>query len=122
MKHLSRKYKKRILRKNKISKKKIKPKKSVNRKSVKKSVNRKKTTTRKRRRVGGGDSDSEEDEEVAKYLIIKIRILRDPEFDEPIDAMIYMIIAGLGFAALENILVLFVLKQPDLIEKTILSK
>ena len=69
MKHLSRKYKKRILRKNKISKKKIKPKKSVNRKSVKKSVNRKKTTTRKRRRVGGGgDSDSEEDEEVAKYF------------------------------------------------------
>jgi RsiW-degrading membrane proteinase PrsW (M82 family) len=60
-------------------------------------------------------------EEVAKYLIIKIRILRDPEFDEPIDAMIYMIIAGLGFAALENILVLFVLKQPDLIEKTILT-
>ncbi|MCX6738186.1 MAG: PrsW family intramembrane metalloprotease [Candidatus Parcubacteria bacterium] len=60
-------------------------------------------------------------EEVAKYLIIRIRILGDPEFDEPIDAMIYMIIAGLGFAALENILVLFVLKQPDLMEKTILT-
>ena len=69
MKHLSRKYKKRILRKNKISKKKIKPKKSVNRKSVKKSVSRKKTTTRKRRRIGGGgDSDIEEDAEVAKYF------------------------------------------------------
>ncbi|MBU3964459.1 PrsW family intramembrane metalloprotease [Patescibacteria group bacterium] len=60
-------------------------------------------------------------EEVAKYLIIKFRILRDPAFDEPIDAMIYMIIAGLGFAALENILVLFVLKQPELLEKTILT-
>lgn len=69
MKHLSRKYKKRILRKNKISKKKIKPKKSVNRKSIKKSVNRKKTTTRKRRRVGGSDSDSEDDDEVAKYFL-----------------------------------------------------
>ena len=79
MKHLSRKYKKRILRKNKISKKKIKPKKSVNRKSVKKSVNRKKTTTRKRRRVGGGgDSDSEEDEEVAKYFPDRIPTPRIP--------------------------------------------
>ncbi|HZZ99275.1 MAG TPA: PrsW family glutamic-type intramembrane protease, partial [Candidatus Paceibacterota bacterium] len=30
-----------------------------------------------------------------------------PEFDEPVDAMIYMMTAGLGFAAIENILVLF---------------
>ena len=34
-------------------------------------------------------------------------VLRNPEFDEPVDAMIYMIAAGLGFAAIENILVLF---------------
>ena len=33
--------------------------------------------------------------------------MRSPEFDEPIDAMIYMITAGLGFAAMENILVMF---------------
>jgi len=57
-------------------------------------------------------------EELAKYLVIKFRVLRDPEFDEPVDAMIYMIIVGLGFAALENILILFLLKEPYLLEKT----
>jgi len=46
-------------------------------------------------------------EEIAKYLPIHFYVLNDPEFDEPIDAMIYMIISGLGFAALENILFLF---------------
>ena len=34
------------------------------------------------------------------------KVLNNQEFDEPVDAMIYMIIAGLGFAALENILCL----------------
>lgn len=43
-------------------------------------------------------------EEVFKYLVVRLKVLRDPEFDEPLDAMLYMIIAGLGFAALENIL------------------
>lgn len=46
-------------------------------------------------------------EEYLKFLLIKLKIINDPEFDEPIDAMIYMIIAALGFAAAENILVLF---------------
>ncbi|MEA3452740.1 MAG: PrsW family glutamic-type intramembrane protease [Patescibacteria group bacterium] len=58
-------------------------------------------------------------EELAKYLIIKFRVLRDHEFDEPVDAMIYMIIVGLGFAALENILILSLLREPYLLEKTI---
>jgi RsiW-degrading membrane proteinase PrsW (M82 family) len=43
-------------------------------------------------------------EEYVKYLVVKIRILRDPDFDVPVDAMLYMIIAALGFAAVENIL------------------
>lgn len=43
-------------------------------------------------------------EEYVKYLVTKIRVLHDSEFDEPTDAMIYMIVAGLGFAAIENIL------------------
>lgn len=60
-------------------------------------------------------------EELAKYLVVKLRILKDPEFDEPVDAMIYMIIVGLGFAAVENILILFQLAQPFLAEKTILA-
>lgn len=46
-------------------------------------------------------------EEVIKFYAIKILVLKNPEFDEPIDAMIYMITAGLGFAAMENILVMF---------------
>ncbi|MDI6591452.1 MAG: PrsW family intramembrane metalloprotease [Patescibacteria group bacterium] len=44
-------------------------------------------------------------EEILKYLVVKEKVLNNPEFDEPIDAMLYMIIAGLGFAALENILI-----------------
>lgn len=46
-------------------------------------------------------------EEVFKYLVVRDKVLSDPEFDEPIDAMLYMIIAALGFAALENILIFF---------------
>jgi len=45
-------------------------------------------------------------EELLKFLVVKEEVLNDPEFDEPIDAMIYMIIAALGFAAGENILTL----------------
>src|SRR3989344_2616941 len=46
-------------------------------------------------------------EEVVKLYAIRWLILYDPEFDEPVDAMIYMITAALGFAAMENILVMF---------------
>ncbi len=44
-------------------------------------------------------------EEVVKYWASRT-VLRSPEFDEPVDAMIYMITAGLGFAAAENLLLL----------------
>ncbi|MBI2637259.1 MAG: PrsW family intramembrane metalloprotease, partial [Candidatus Sungbacteria bacterium] len=43
-------------------------------------------------------------EEYFKYGAVKILALRRADFDEPIDAMIYMITAALGFAALENAL------------------
>ena len=46
-------------------------------------------------------------EEILKYLVVKERVLNNPEFDEPLDAMLYMVIAALGFAGLENILILF---------------
>ncbi|MBP9822261.1 MAG: PrsW family intramembrane metalloprotease [Candidatus Pacebacteria bacterium] len=46
-------------------------------------------------------------EEFLKYYAVKIVALNDSSFDEPVDAMIYMMMAGLGFAAIENILVLF---------------
>ncbi|QQG45725.1 MAG: PrsW family intramembrane metalloprotease [Candidatus Sungiibacteriota bacterium] len=41
-------------------------------------------------------------EEYIKYLPVKLLITKRPDFDEPIDAMIYMMTAALGFAAIEN--------------------
>lgn len=46
-------------------------------------------------------------EEFLKYLVIRGKVLVSSELDEPIDIMLYMIIAALGFAASENILILF---------------
>ncbi len=45
-------------------------------------------------------------EEILKYLVVKKTVLGHHEFDEPVDAMIYMIVSALGFAALENLLIL----------------
>lgn len=45
-------------------------------------------------------------EEILKYGAAYLAALRKKSFDEPIDALIYLITAGLGFAALENILFL----------------
>lgn len=45
-------------------------------------------------------------EEFVKYLVVRLKVLGSPEFDEPTDAMLYMIIAALGFAAIENVLYL----------------
>ena len=43
-------------------------------------------------------------EETAKLLMVTITVLRSKAFDEPIDAMEYLITTALGFAALENVL------------------
>lgn len=51
-------------------------------------------------------------EEVIKYLVVRWSVLRNQEFDEPLDTMLYMIIAALGFAALENILILWAQEAP----------
>jgi len=45
-------------------------------------------------------------EELMKYLAARWGALKSNAFDEPVDAMIYMITAGLGFAAIENLIVL----------------
>ncbi len=58
-------------------------------------------------------------EEVLKYLVVREKVLRSPEFDEPIDAMLYMIIAALGFAALENILLFFRLGPEFLVKEAL---
>lgn len=46
-------------------------------------------------------------EEFLKFFAIYLVIVRNPEFNEPVDGMIYMISAALGFAAIENVLMLF---------------
>jgi len=53
-------------------------------------------------------------EEYAKYAAIKFLVMRRKEFDEPVDAMIYMMTAALGFAALENVLFTFPLFRENL--------
>ena len=45
-------------------------------------------------------------EEVFKYFAAHFAALRRPQYDEPIDALIYMITAAVGFAAVENALYL----------------
>jgi len=45
-------------------------------------------------------------EELLKYLVVKFGVLKNPEFDEPVDSMIYLIMSALGFAAAENIYLL----------------
>ena len=42
-------------------------------------------------------------EEMMKFAAAHFVIAKNPEFDEPVDAMIYMVVAALGFATLENI-------------------
>lgn len=46
-------------------------------------------------------------EEYVKYKSAKRFVLKGKDFDEPVDAMIYLITVALGFAAFENILFLF---------------
>jgi len=43
-------------------------------------------------------------EEGLKFLVVYLAVYRHPEFDEPMDGIVYATAAGLGFATLENIL------------------
>jgi RsiW-degrading membrane proteinase PrsW (M82 family) len=58
-------------------------------------------------------------EEVAKYLVVRKKVMRNQEMDEPVDLMLYMIISALGFAALENLIVLLPIANPFLLTETI---
>ncbi len=63
-------------------------------------------------------------EEIFKYLVVKIKVITHYEFDEPLDAMLYMVIVALGFAAVENILYLIApadnLSFNDVLNKTMI--
>ena len=43
-------------------------------------------------------------EEALKFLVVFFAIYRHPQFDEPMDGIVYAMAAGLGFATIENIL------------------
>ena len=45
-------------------------------------------------------------EEYLKYYVVKRVALKNKAFDEPIDGVIYGVVAGLGFASLENLIVI----------------
>jgi RsiW-degrading membrane proteinase PrsW (M82 family) len=63
-------------------------------------------------------------EEFFKYLVVRTKIKNSPEMDEPVDMMIYMVVAALGLAALENVLYLFMpsgkMAFNDLVNRTML--
>ncbi len=42
-------------------------------------------------------------EEFAKFFVVRASVVNSPEFDEPVDVMVYLIVAALGFAASENV-------------------
>ncbi len=46
-------------------------------------------------------------EELFKRLVVIIFAYRRPEFDEPLDGIVYCVFAALGFAAFENIMYVF---------------
>jgi len=46
-------------------------------------------------------------EELFKYLAVSTNVFGSWALDEPLDIMLYMVVAALGFAAVENILYLF---------------
>jgi RsiW-degrading membrane proteinase PrsW (M82 family) len=43
-------------------------------------------------------------EELSKFLVVRLSIYYHPEFNEPIDALVYCAAAALGFASFENVL------------------
>ncbi|MFH1161751.1 MAG: PrsW family glutamic-type intramembrane protease [Candidatus Jorgensenbacteria bacterium] len=45
-------------------------------------------------------------EEMFKFLSAYLVVRKNPVFDEPIDAMIYLVVAALGFATVENVFVM----------------
>lgn len=58
-------------------------------------------------------------EEFLKYLVVRGKVFKSSELDEPLDIVLYMIIAALGFAAVENILILFSLGPVFLLGETL---
>jgi|SRR3989344_1851091 len=52
-------------------------------------------------------------EEISKYGVVHLALNKNPILDEPVDGMIYVITAALGFAAIENVFAIFSFVPPD---------
>lgn len=60
-------------------------------------------------------------EEIFKYIVAYFTALKNKVMDEPIDAVIYMVTAALGFSALENTLFLFNIIDSNLLSQSIIT-
>jgi len=60
-------------------------------------------------------------EEVVKFFFIYLLVRRSSYFDEPIDAMVYMVTGALGFATTENLFLVFS-ANPESVFSTILFR
>jgi RsiW-degrading membrane proteinase PrsW (M82 family) len=60
-------------------------------------------------------------EEVTKFIATRTLFIKNPVLDEPVDAMIYMVTAALGFAALENMVLFGTLDHATLLSQGILT-
>ena len=60
-------------------------------------------------------------EEILKFIVVASIAIRSASYDEPIDAMVYCIVAALGFAALENTLFILDPFSKGLMARGILS-
>jgi CheY-like chemotaxis protein len=52
-------------------------------------------------------------------LVVKMKVISSPNLDEPLDIMLYMVVAALGFAAVENILYVLTTMGQMPLEKTL---
>lgn len=60
-------------------------------------------------------------EELAKFFAVYVLILRKNIYDEPVDALIYLITVALGFAGMENILYIFNVLDGNLSTQTLIT-
>lgn len=60
-------------------------------------------------------------EEVGKYVVLRLRTWKSPEFNYTFDAVVYAVVVSLGFATLENILYLLNGSLETAIARAVLS-
>ncbi|MBR3225908.1 MAG: PrsW family intramembrane metalloprotease [Atopobiaceae bacterium] len=60
-------------------------------------------------------------EEVGKYVVLRLRTWKSPEFNYTFDAVVYAVVVSLGFATLENILYLMNGSLETAIARAVLS-